>query len=197
MDTLSYKSWFGMLASALTVLAYAPYLLAIARQRVQPHVFTWIIWGTATLLAFAATLQGGGGFGAWVIGLSAAISFLVAALAYVKRAEVKISSLDVTFFIGALLAVPLWLWTDDPLSAVLLLTLIELLGFAPTFRKAWYAPYSESISFLLLLTLRNVLILAALEQISLTTTLFPAAAGMACLALVAMMVWRRQKIITP
>ena len=197
MDTLSYKPWLGMLASALTVLAYAPYLLAIARQRVQPHVFTWMIWGTATLLAFAATLQEGGGSGAWVIGLSAAISFMVAALAYVKRADVKISPLDVAFFIGALAAVPLWFWTNDPLSAVLLLTLIELLGFAPTFRKAWHAPYSESISFLLLLTLRNVLILAALEQVSLSTTLFPAAAGVACLALVAMMIWRRQKFITP
>lgn len=194
MESLLYKPWFGALASGLTVVAYFPYLRSIVRGRVRPHVFTWIVWGTATLLAFAATLQDGGGLGAWVIGLSAATSFMVAALAYAKRADVNITRTDIVFFAAALAAVPLWVLAREPVWAVLLLTLIELLGFGPTFRKTWQAPRSESMTFLVLLILRNTLILAALERYTLTTVLFPAAAGIACLALVAVMVWRRQRV---
>jgi hypothetical protein len=176
-------------------LAYLPYLWAILFGGVRPHIFTWIVWGTATLLAFAAALDSGGGWGAWVIGLSAIVSFIVAILAYIKRAEVIISNTDVLFFVAALAAVPLWVFAHDPFWAVLLLTLIELLGFGPTFRKTWHAPRSESMVFLLLLIARNTLILFALERYTLSTVLFPAAAGIACLALVAIMIWRRRCLV--
>lgn len=189
-----HKSWFGSLASGLTVVAYFPYLRSIVHGRVRPHVFTWIVWGTATLLAFAATLQAGGGWGAWAIGLSAVTSFMVASLAYVKRADVTITHTDVLFFGAALVTVPLWVLARDPIWAILLLTLIELLGFGPTFRKTWHAPRSESVTFLVLLILRNALILAALGQYTVTTVLFPSAAGAACLALVAIMIWRRKRV---
>jgi hypothetical protein len=189
MDAIGLKAWSGAAAAALTLLAYLPYLWAILLGDIRPHVFTWIIWGTATMLGFAAALDSGGGWGAWVIGLSAVTSFVVATLAYVKRADVTISHTDVLFFAVALAAVPLWVLAHDPLWAVLLLTLIELLGFGPTFRKTWHAPRSESMTFLVLLILRNTLILSALERYTLTTVLFPAAAGAACLALVAIMIW--------
>jgi hypothetical protein len=58
--------------------------------RVVPHVFTWIVRGTATLLAFVAAVQAGGGWGAWVIGLSAVTSFVVAACSHARRARLQI-----------------------------------------------------------------------------------------------------------
>jgi hypothetical protein len=189
---MSGKALLGAFASCLTVVAYLPYLRAILQGRATPHVFSWIVWGTATLLAFAAALQAGGGWGAWVIGLSAVTSFIVAAFGHARRAEVRITRTDVAFFVAALMAVPLWLLARDPLWAVMLLTLIELLGFGPTFRKAWWAPRSESAMFLALLGLRNVLVLGALDRHVPATVLFPAASGLACMGLVAVLLWRRQ-----
>jgi hypothetical protein len=55
---------------------------------------------------------------------------------------------DPGLFLAALLVIPLWLLAEDPLWAIMLPTLIELLGFGPTLRKAWWAPYSESVAFL-------------------------------------------------
>lgn len=193
MDMMVYKSWLGVIASGLTIVAYFPYLRSIIQGRVRPHVFTWIIWGTATLLAFGSTLQAGGGWGAWVIGLSAATSFVVAGFAYAKRADVSITSVDLLFFIAALSTVPIWILAQDPIWAVMLLTLIELLGFGPTFRKTWHAPHSESITFLVLLSFRNTLIIASLEHYTAVTVLFPAAAGLACIALVGIIMWRRPR----
>lgn len=193
MQTLD-KPLLGMLATLLTVLAYLPYIRSIFQGKTRPHVFTWIIWGLATGIAFLVTLAEHGGAGAWPIGFSAAVSLLVAVVAYVKRADIRITRMDWMFFIAALAAMPVWWVANDPLWAVMLITLIELLGFGPTMRKAWFQPYSESMSFLAILIVRNMLIIAALGQYSLATVLFPAAAAIACLALIAMMVWRRPLI---
>lgn len=193
MQTLD-KPLLGMLATLLTVLAYLPYIRSIFQGKTRPHVFTWIIWGLATGIAFLVTLAEHGGAGAWPIGFSAAVSLFVAVVAYVKRADIRITRMDWMFFIAALAAMPVWWVANDPLWAVMLITLIELLGFGPTMRKAWFQPYSESMSFLAILIVRNMLIIAALGQYSLATVLFPAAAAIACLALIAMMVWRRPLI---
>lgn len=50
-----------LLALALTLYAFQPYLRDILRGRVRPHVFSWVIWGTTTCLAFFAQLTAGGG----------------------------------------------------------------------------------------------------------------------------------------
>lgn len=86
---------------------------------------------------------------------------------------------------------PLWHWADDPLWAVWLITVIEMLGFGPTLRKTWSQPFSESMSFLVLLVVRNALAIAALDRHVTTTVLFPAAMAVACLALIGIMAWRR------
>lgn len=83
--------------------------------------------------------------------------------------------------------------TANPLLAVVLLTGVDLAGFGPTFRSAFSRPYEERIGFYLLGAVRNVLAIAALEQYSLTTVLFPAAVGIACAIFVAMVAYRRAR----
>lgn len=188
------KPLLSMLANTLTVMAYLPYTHSIYNGQTRPHVFSWIIWGLATGIAFLAVLQAQGGAGAWPIGLSCLVSLFVAGLAFVKRADITITRTDWGLFIAALAAILVWVAADDPLWAVVLITLVELLGFGPTFRKTWFRPHSESISFLAILIVRNALIISALNEHTLTTVLFPAAAALACGLLVAIMVLRRPLI---
>lgn len=195
MGAGAYQSWLSAVAVGLTCIAFLPYILSIFRGRTRPHVFSWVIWGLNTSVAFLATLYGGGGLpGAGVIGFSAAVTLFIAVLAYMKRADVRATTADRLFFIAALAAMPLWYWTDDPLWAIWLITVIELLGFGPTMRKTWSQPFSESMSFLVLLVLRNALVIAALDRHTPTTVLFPAVMAAACLALIVIMAWRRPRL---
>lgn len=190
-----YQSWLSAVAVILTCIAFLPYILSIFRGRTRPHVFSWVIWGLNTSVAFLATLHAGGGLlGAGVIGFSAGVTLFIAVLAYMKRADVSVTTTDRLFFIAALAAMPLWHWADDPLWAVWLITVIELLGFGPTFRKTWSQPFSESMGFLVLLVVRNAMVIAALDRHTTTTVLFPAAMAAACLALIAIMAWRRPQL---
>lgn len=196
MEAGTYQSWLSAVAVILTCIAFLPYILSIFRGRTRPHVFSWVIWGMNTSVAFLATLHAGGGLpGAGVIGFSAGVTLFIAVLAYIKRADVSVTLTDRLFFIAALAAMPLWHWADDPLWAVWLITVIELLGFGPTFRKTWSQPFSESMGFLVLLVLRNTLVIAALDRHTTTTVLFPAAMAAACLALIAVMAWRRPQVV--
>ncbi len=188
------KAWLSIIATVISMLALLPYIASTLRGRIRPHVMSWAIWGITTSIVFFAQREGGAGVGAWPIGFSAAVAFLIAAIAYTKRADIKIGPTDWLFFLAALAAIPLWWATDSPLSAVLLVTAIDVLGFGPTLRKSYLQPYSESLLFFYLIVLRNVLVLFALESYSATTALFPLAIGSMALVVVTLVTWRRRQL---
>lgn len=171
------KSIFATIALLISGASFFPYIWSIFRGTVRPHLLSWSIWGLTTSIVFFAQRAGGAGVGAWPVGFSALMAFSIAGIAYYKRADVRISPTDWLFFGMALLAIPLWAATDNPLWAVLLVTFVDVLGFGPTIRKAYHQPQTESVLFFSLIVLRNVFVLLALEQYSLTTILFPAAIG--------------------
>lgn len=185
------KELFAAAAIVLTFAMFVPYIRSIHQGRTRPHAFSWIVWGLSTFVVFFAQLAGGGGLGAWPIGISGVISGYIALLAYAKRADRSITTTDWVFLVVALAALPGWLVTENPLAAVLILTGVDLAGFGPTFRAAYVRPHDERIGFYLLGAVRNGLALAALEHYSLTTVLFPAAVAVACLAFVSMVAFRR------
>jgi len=189
---MPYKELLSALAIALTLLAFFPYIRSILNDEIKPHVFSWIIWGTTTFVVFLAQLDDDGGVGAWPIGVSGIITIFIAFLAFVKRADIAITGIDWLFFIAALSSLPLWYFTADPLSAVIILTVVDVLGFGPTVRKAYGYPHSESIFFFFLFFARNLIVIMALENYSITTVLFPAVIAAACLLLIILIAYRRR-----
>jgi hypothetical protein len=186
------KQLSSALAIVITFWAMLPYIRAIRRNAIRPHVFSWIIWGLSTFVVFLAQLAGGAGIGAWPVGLSGLISLYIALLAYTRRGDSLITPTDWLFLVTALSALPLWLVTAEPLWAVVILTTMDLLGFGPTLRRAYFYPWSESNLFFTLVALRNLLVVLALEKFSLTTVLFPAVVGTACVVVVLLLTWRRK-----
>ena len=196
MESLLYKEILSAIAIALTFAAFVPYIRAILGGTTRPHVFSWVIWGSTTFVVFLAQIEGKAGVGAWPIGVSGSITLFIACLAYVRRADITITKSDWLFFISALSSLPLWYVTSDPLWAVVILTIVDVLGFGPTVRKAYSFPHSESLLFFALFAVRNVLVILALESYSVTTVLFPAVIAVACVSLMAMVRYRRREPAT-
>lgn len=193
---MPYKEILSAAAITLTFAAFVPYVRAIISGITKPHVFSWVIWGTTTFVVFLAQLEDKGGVGAWPIGVSGGITIFVAFLAYVKRADIAITKTDWLFFASAISSLPLWYLTSDSLWAVVVLTTVDVLGFGPTVRKAYSFPHSESLLFFSLFAARNLLVIMALENYSVTTVLFPAVIAAACMLLMAMVAYRRRAIAT-
>jgi hypothetical protein len=188
---MMYKEFLSALAIALTFFAFFPYIRSILKDEIKPHVFSWVIWGSTTFIVFLAQLRDGGGAGAWPIGVSGLITIYVAFLAYVKKADITITKTDWLFFLTAMMSLPLWYFTADPLWAVVILTSVDVFGFGPTVRKAYSHPFDEDRLFFSLFMVRNLVVVIALEHYSLTTVLFPATIAAACLALLILITYRR------
>ena len=185
------KTWLSIIATTISILALFPYLLSTLRGAIRPHVMSWTIWGITTSIVFWAQREAGGGVGAWPVGISAGVAFLIAMTAYTKRGDLRIVRTDWVFFLTALAAIPLWYATSSPLLAVLLVTTVDILGFGPTLRKAYDLPHSESLLFFCMIVVRNILVLMALESYSLTTVIFPAAIGSMAAVVAVVVVTRR------
>jgi len=186
------------LAIVITVAIFTPYLIGIWRGTLRPHVISWVIWGLTTLLVGGGQWLAGAGVGAAPILLSGILSSVVAGLAILLRRR---GSLDagVTRFDGwclgiVLACIPLWLATSEERWSILVLTAIDLIGFAPTVRMAWRNPHAESAMLFAAFALRNAVALAAVESAHLSTVIFPVVIGIASAGMVALILIRRAMI---
>src|SRR5262249_35121341 len=136
-----HKELLAAAAVFLTFAMFVPYIRSIHDGRTKPHAFSWIIWSLGTVVVFLAQLAARGGLGAWPIGVSGLITTYIAILAYTRHSDRSITKTDWAFLALALAALPCWLFTSDPLSAVVLLTAVDLAGFGPTFRAAYHRPH--------------------------------------------------------
>ncbi|MGB2065479.1 MAG: hypothetical protein ACPHUL_09985, partial [Marinomonas gallaica] len=182
---------FSVIAIVLALVGFVPYIALIIRGKVKPHVFSWVIWGITTTVVFFAQLEAEGGVGAWPIGLSGFVTILIAILAYLKRGDATITRMDWGFLIAAFASLPLWYLTNDPLWTVVILTTIDMIGFGPTFRKAYHRPFEDSRVFFIIMILRNVCSVIALEAYSVTTVLFPFCLAVGFLILLIILQYRR------
>lgn len=185
------KLIFSVIAIVLALVGFVPYIALIIRGKVKPHVFSWVIWGITTTVIFFAQLEAEGGVGAWPIGLSGFVTILIAILAYLKRGDATITRMDWGFLIAAFASLPLWYLTNDPLWTVVILTTIDMIGFGPTFRKAYHRPFEDSRVFFIIMILRNVCSVIALEAYSVTTVLFPFCLAVGFLILLIILQYRR------
>lgn len=163
----------GVISVIIGVLGYIPYFLDVQSGNTKPHAFTWFIWAFLTLVAFVAQVQQGGGAGSWALGFTALASLIFMAYG-IKHAKQTIATVDWVFFILALVALALWPLTQSPLWSVVMITVIDILAFVPTFRKSYEHPYEETLLTYAASAIKLGISLFALETFNLTTALYPA-----------------------
>ena len=188
---MDYKAVLGVVAIIIGIAAYIPYLRDLFQGKTRPHVFSWFIWGLMTAIGFFAQLSEGAGAGAWIGAFTASVSFFIAIYA-LRRGEKNITLIDWASFFGAVLAIAFWVITKEPLTAIILIVLIDALGFVPTFRKSYSKPYEETLISYFLNGTKFIPALFALESFSLATALYPAYLIVANYSFVAMLVARRR-----
>jgi hypothetical protein len=188
-----FKNIIGTFAVLLTFISYIPYTRDIIKGKTKPHIYSWFLWGFVTLIAFALQLSDNAGPGAFVTLTAALLCSVVIILSFVKKGNSEIVLLDTLFLILAFIALALWLVAKQPLLSIILVTVVDLLGFLPTVRKSWNKPYSETLSFYWANTFRFLLATIALTRYTVITALYPIS-WMAINGLFALMlIWRRKK----
>ena len=189
----STKVSFGVIASLIALASYVPYFTDTFRGKTKPHAFSWLIWALLTGIAYFGQVSDGAAAGSWVTGITAVVCLSIFLLA-LKYGEKNITRSDWVCLISSLAAIPLWLITSTPLWSVILITLIDVVAFIPTFRKAYHKPHEETLITFLVAGVKFIPGILALGNYSLITVLYPAYLVIMNGIFVLMLVVRRRRV---
>lgn len=186
-------SALAVISVAIVLYQYIPYVISVFKGKTRPHIFSWFIWGVLTAIAFFGQVVDDAGPGAWVTGFTAAGCLLICMLCY-KYGEKTITRSDWISFICGLAAIPLWLVTNNPLTAMLVITVVDALAFYPTLRKSWHKPYEELLQTYALSGTKFLLAIFALENFTPTTWLYPVSLVLMNYGFCVIILWRRNSL---
>lgn len=167
------KEIIGLVAVALTFAGYIPYIKDTVKGKTTPHVYTWFIWGLVTAIAFGLQLSDSAGPGAFTTLAAAIVCFIIFGFG-IRQGKKNVTTSDTIFFVLSLLALALWLFAKQPVLSVILVSIIDMLGFIPTIRKSYNKPHEETLISYTTNTFRFSLAILALERYTLITVLYPA-----------------------
>ena len=190
---MEYKLILGWISIVIAVIGYVPYFVDIFRGKTKPHAFSWLVWGLLTGIAFVAQVVDGGGYGAWVTGLTSVVTIAIFILALLKGTR-DIKRFDWMALSVCFLGIAIWGITKEPLYSVILVTVVDAVAFVPTFRKSFMRPGEETVSLFFLSALKFIIGIIALEHYSVVTWLYPASLVLANGAFVLLLIVRRWQL---
>lgn len=191
--TPEQKVIIGILTVILAVISYIPYFRDMLSGKTKPHAFSWLIWAVLNGIAYIGLVLDKGGAGSWPLGFTV-LAMTAIFLVSLKKGEKDIRPFDWFCLIAAGLALIPWLLADSPLISIILITIIDLLGFMPTIRKVYKKPHEETLFTHVLSTIKYGLILVALQAYTAVTVLFPLAVFIADALLVVLIMVRRKQV---
>lgn len=138
----SRAEWFAAIGIIISIIRYGIYFRAIYKGQARPHVFSWLNWGL--LVGIGAFLQymSNGGPSVWVLVCVSSVCFAIAAIA-TRIGEKNITRSDWIAFTIALMAIPVWLLTKNPVYSLIWIIVIDCASYYPTVRKSWRDPWGE------------------------------------------------------
>ena len=164
------KETFAIIASLLAIVGNVPYLNDIVKKRVRPHPYTWLVWSIVSCIIFFGQVAKGAGIGALPTA-SAEIFTIIIFFFSLQYGFKHIRKVDTLFFIIALLGIIPWIITKDPTPSGIIAVAIDLTAFAPTIRKTWGDPKTETQTLYSMNVLRHILMLISLQSYNIATTL--------------------------
>ena len=160
---MDIKLILAIISIIIGVGACYPYLRDIFSNKTKPHAYSWLIWAITQGVAFAGILHGGGAWGVASDGAFTLLAVLLFMLSF-KYGTKNITKSDTVILIFALLSIVVWVQLDQSLLAVIMVTIIDVLGYIPTIRKTYIDPWSETLESWFAFAISNLLSLFALSE---------------------------------
>lgn len=137
-----YLVFFGAFLQFLGGLAY---IRGTLRGETKPNRVTWFLWTVAPFIGTAAALTDGVRWAILPVFMAGFVPMLVFISSFVnKKAYWKLGVFDYACGASSVLALALWVITQQPVVAVLFAIIADGLAALPTLAKSWGHPETES-----------------------------------------------------
>jgi hypothetical protein len=188
-----WRNALGLLSVALAVVAAIIYIAQTLRGEVRPHPLSWFLFGILSLTGYLVQRDEGARQGSWTLLAMTIICFLFVAVS-VARGERSFSRREWAFVVAGGVVFVVYLFTKEANVAAALTTLIDALGFGPTFTRGWSFPRKDSVTSFALNAAKFVPSLMAMDPISFATSFYPAVLLVLNTAVAIMLIVRRRAI---
>lgn len=165
---------FVIIGVILQTIGSWSYLVDTIKGKVKPNKVSWLLWSIAPLIAFVAMIKQGVGITAlatFIVGFVPLIIFIVSF--FNKKAEWKISRLDIFCGFLSVLGLVLWLITKVGNVAIFFSIMADGLAAVPTIVKSYHYPETENSTIFLFGVLNSVIALLALSEWNFQSYGFP------------------------
>lgn len=164
--------FFAAAAVTLALCRYGTYLYTIYQGKTKPHAFSWLLWGMVIGVGTFAQFEMNAGPSAWALAFVSVTCTLIAILAFfIGERDYKKS--DWLVLIVCIIAIPLWKAAQNPLIAILVVMIIDVLTYWPTIRKSYHKPQTEPPISYGFAGMRYFLMLFAVPNPTWETLLYP------------------------
>lgn len=184
----------AIITSILSIVCFLPYLRDIFKRKSTPHIYSWLVWSILQAEGTIAIIVGHGSYGALGIGIGTLFCIAIFILSF-KYGTKNITKFDTICLVGSALSIVLWIFTKNPLTAVILISFIDFMAFMPTYRKGYEEPYTETVSTYLWSSISSMFAIVALTDYSVVTVLYLASLVLSNGTFVLLLLCRRSKAI--
>lgn len=188
---LPYLVFLGAFIQLFGVVVYIRETLA---GRTKPNRLTWLLWSIAPLIGTAAAVSAGAGLATLPVFMAGFGPLLIFLASFANRqAYWHLTPFDYGCGILSGLALLLWLVTNEPLVAIVLAIMADLLAAVPTINKAWHFPETENVSVYLTGLISTTTSFAASTHWNWVELSFPVYLCLICLILIMLIIRPRLK----
>src|SRR5271165_4931772 len=191
-----WRNALGILSVALAIIAAIIYVFQTVRGDVRPHPLSWFLFGILSATGYWVQRDQGAHQGSWTLLAMTIICFLFVAVSVV-RGERTFSRREWAFAIVGGAVFTLYLFTREANVAAALTTIVDALGYGPTFVRGWTYPRKDSAASFALNGAKFVPSLMAMEPISFATSFYPATLLVLNAVVSVMLVVRRRLVARP
>ncbi len=132
-------------AALLNIAGTSMYILHTLRGQTKPNRVSFLIWSVVPLIGVAGSLAQGVTWAVVPIVFAALMPFAVLVASFANPAAYwKLGRLDYVCGVISVLAIALWLLTDEPNLAILFAIIADGVAGYPTLIKSWTHPKTES-----------------------------------------------------
>ena len=165
--------YFVIVGTLIGAVGSIAYLIATFKGEVKPNRVSFLLWGIAPLIAFAAMKEKGVGLES-LMTLSVGVFPLLIFFAsfFNKKAEWKLSRFDVLCGLLSVLGLILWRLTREGNVAIVFSIVADGLAAVPTVVKAYKYPETEVAWPWIMTSIGVVITLLTLTQITLANSAF-------------------------
>ena len=188
-----WRDALGILSVALAIIAAIIYVFQTLRGDVRPHPLSWFLFGILSATGYWVQRDQGAHQGSWTLLAMTIICFVFVA-ASVARGERSFSRQEWSFAVAGGAVFVLYLFTREPNVAAALTTIVDALGYGPTFVRGWSHPRKDSVTSFALNGVKFVPSLMAMDPISFATSFYPATLLVLNTAVSTMLVLRRRVV---